>query len=63
MKEAELQLCEAHLSAGQLEELEVGLVKGEELVQNFKEKRAAQRLKAEYKLVNNIQNSQRTMER
>lgn len=56
-------LCEAHLSAGQLEELEAGLVKGEELVQSFKEKRAAQRLKAEYRLVNSIQNSQITMEK
>ena len=56
-------LCEAHLSAGQLEELEAGLVKGEELVQSFKEKRAVQRLKAEYRLVNNIQNSQITMEK
>lgn len=56
-------LCEAQLSAGQLEELEAGLVEGEELVQNFKEKRTAQRLKAENRLVKNIHKSQRTMEK
>ena len=56
-------LCEARLSAGQLEELEVGLVKGEELVRSFKEKRAAQRLRAEERLVTNMEKAQRTMER
>lgn len=56
-------MCEARLSAGQLIELEAGLVKGEELVQSFKEKKAAQRLKAEYRLINKIQNSQITMEK
>ena len=56
-------LCEARLSAGQLEELEAGLVKGEELVQSFKEKRAAQRLQAEERLVNNMEKAQRTMEK
>ena len=56
-------LCEARLSAGQLEELEVGLVKGEELVQSFKEKRAAQRLQTEERLVSNMEKAQRTMER
>ena len=56
-------LCEARLSAGQLEELEAGLVKGEELVHSFKEKRAAQRLQVEERLVNNMEKAQRTMER
>lgn len=56
-------LCEARLSAGQLEELEAGLVKGEELVQSFKEKRATQRLHAEGWLVTNMEKAQRTMER
>ena len=56
-------LCEAHISAGQLEELEAGLVMGEELVQILKGKRAAQRLQAENRLVNNIEKSHRTMER
>ena len=54
---------EAVLSAGQLDELEEGLVKGEELVQAFKEKKAAQRLKAEGRLVSNIAKSQRYMEK
>ena len=56
-------LCEARLSAGQLEELEAGLVKGEELVQSFKEKRAAQRLQVEERLVNNMEKAQKTMEK
>ena len=56
-------LCEARLSAGQLEELEAGLMKGEELVQSFKEKRAAQRLQAEGRLITNMERAQRTMER
>ena len=63
LKEAELLLCEACLSAGQLEELEAGLVKGEEFVQSFKEKRAVQRLQAEERLVTNMEKAQRTMER
>lgn len=63
LREAELLLNEATLSAGQLEELEAGLVKGEELVQAFKEKKAAQRLKAEGRLVSNIEKSQRYMEK
>ena len=38
-------------------------MKGEELVQSFKEKRAAQRLQAEERLVTNMEKAQRTMER
>ena len=38
-------------------------MKGEELVQSFKEKRVAQRLRAEEKLVTNMEKARRTMER
>ena len=38
-------------------------MKGEELVQSFKEERAAQRLQAEERLITNMEKAQRTMER
>ena len=63
LKDVELALCEARLSAGQLEELEAMLINGEELVQSFKDKRAAQRLQAEERLVTNMEKAQRTMEK
>ena len=38
-------------------------MKGEELVHTFKEKRAAERLKTEGRLLGNMERSQRTMEK